>query len=181
VVLCAAGDALANGGDFYVGDLGQAIAAILIFAILLFVLGKWAWGPVARQLQVREQDVADTIKNAHRREKEARDLADHYKTRMDNAESEAQEIIAGSRKQAQDAREEMIELARIEAQKSVKQAHVEIEQAKGQAIREMRGATAQMAADIAGRIIKTSLTPEMQQELVDSSIKEIGRKAAEES
>jgi len=180
-VLCAPGTALAAGGDFYVGDLGQAIAAILIFAVLLFVLGKWAWRPIIRQLQVREQDIADTIKHAQHREQEASDLAEHYKARMETAESEAAGIIAGSRKQAEVTREEIIETARIEAEKSVKQAQVEIEHAKGQAITEMRHATAKLATDIAGRVIAGSLTPQMQSELLDASVREIGQKAAEES
>ncbi|MCY2924432.1 MAG: hypothetical protein NT031_03185, partial [Planctomycetota bacterium] len=40
--------ALANegGGGLYFGDLGQALAAVAVFLVLLAILGKWAWKPI---------------------------------------------------------------------------------------------------------------------------------------
>ena len=181
-VLYAAQAAVAGGGkEFYPGDLGQAIAAILIFGLLLFVLGKWAWGPIVRQLQDREQDVIATIESAKRREEEAQGLAEEYKGRMENAEAEGEKIIARSRRDSEVEGEKIIDAARLEADESVQQGLADIQQAKRQAIREMRDATAQLAADIAGRVIEDSLTPQMHNELMDASIKAIGRRAAEDS
>ncbi len=57
----------------------------------------------------------------------------------------------------------------------------DIKQAKRQAIRDMRDATAELATEIAGTIIDESLTPQVHANLVDSSIKAIGQRVAEES
>ena len=182
VVLCATQAALAGGGKkFYPGDLGQAIAAILIFGLLLFVLGKWAWGPVVRQLQDREQDVIATIESTHRHQQEAEELLEQYKGKIENADTEAEEILARSVENAGAEGEKIIEAARHEARESVKRGLAEIKQAKRQAIREMRDATAQLATEIAGCIIDDALTPQVHNHLVDASIKAIGERAAEES
>jgi F-type H+-transporting ATPase subunit b len=182
VVLCASRAALASGGKkFYPGDLGQAIAAILIFGLLLFVLRKWAWGPIVRQLQDREQDIISTIESTQRQQQEAQELLDEYKGKIENADVEAEEILERSLENAGVEGEKLIEAARQEARESVKRGLAEIKQAKRQAIREMRDATAELAAEIAGAIIDDSLTPQVHNHLVDASIKAIGERAAEES
>ena len=182
VLLLTAEAVWAGGGkEFYPGDLGQAIAAILIFGLLLFVLGKWAWGPVVRQLQDREQDVIATIESTHRHQQEAEELLEQYKGKIENADSEAEEILERSVENAGVEGEKIIEAARQEARESVKRGLAEIKQAKRQAIREMRDATAELATEIAGAIIDDSLTPQVHDHLVDASIKAIGQRAAEES
>jgi F-type H+-transporting ATPase subunit b len=174
--------ALASGGpEFYPGDLGQAIAAIAIFGLLLFVLGKWAWGPIVRQLQDREQAILETIETTQRHQGEAEDLLSQYKNKIDNAETEAAEILERSLKNAGSEGEKVIEAARQEARESVKRGLAEIKQAKRQAIRDMREATAELATEIAGAIIDESLTPQVHDNLVDASIKAIGQRVAEES
>jgi F-type H+-transporting ATPase subunit b len=182
VVLFASEAARASGGkEFYPGDLGQAIAAILIFGILLFVLGKWAWGPIVRQLQDREQDILETIETTQRHQKEAKELVEQYEGKIESADTEAAEILERSLERAGLEGEKIIEAARQEARESIKRGLAELKQAKRQAIRDMRDATAQLATDIAGCIIDESLTPQVHDHLVDASIKAIGERASEDS
>jgi len=182
VLLCAARAAVAGGGkDFYPGDLGQAIAAILIFGLLLFVLGKWAWGPIVRQLQDREEDIVATIESTQLHQREAENLIEEYKGKIENADTEAEEILARAARDAVAEGEKIVESARQEARESVRKGLIEIKKAKTEAIRDMRDATAQLATDIAGCIIDESLTPQVHNHLVDASIKAIGERAAEDS
>ena len=45
ILLLAPPAAAEEGGAMYTGDLGQALAEIVIFLLLLAVLGRWAWKP----------------------------------------------------------------------------------------------------------------------------------------
>ena len=171
----------ASGSDFYPGDLGQAIAAIAIFGVLLFVLGKWAWGPIVRQLQDREHAIIETIENTQKHQAEAKELVEQYERKIENAETEAAEIFERALEKASVERDKIIEEARREARESVKRGLVDIKQAKRQAIKDMRDATAELAAEIAGTIIDDSLTPEVHNNLVDASIEAIGQRVSEES
>jgi F-type H+-transporting ATPase subunit b len=182
VILFAVEAAHAAGGKpFYPGDLGQAIAAVLIFGLLLFVLGKWAWGPIVRQLQDREQDIVETIESTQRFESEAKSLLEEYKSKIENADAEVEEILARAARDAVAESEKIVETARNEARESVRKGVKDIKKAKAHAIRDMRDATAQLAAEIAGCIIDESLTPEVREHLVDASIKAIGERVAEDS
>lgn len=161
------------------GDLGQAIAAVLIFAILLFVLGKWAWKPIVKELRRREQDIADALNRAQRREEEAQGLLNHYKARLDQAEHEARDLLADSRKEAAEFHDEIVATARSEAAQGAEKVRKELEQAKIQAIGELQTTTAQLAAGIAGEVIRKELTDGDQQRLLDVSLAEIKKLASE--
>jgi F-type H+-transporting ATPase subunit b len=171
----------ASGKEFYPGDLGQALAAIAIFGVLLFVLGKWAWKPIVRQLQDREHAIMETIENTQKHQLEAKELVGRYERKIENAETEAAEILERSVANAGLEGEKILEEARREAREALKRGLADIKQAKRQAIRDMREATAELATEIAGSIIDESLTPQVHDHLVDASIKAIGQRVAEES
>ena len=181
VVLLGAELAHASGKEFYPGDLGQALAAIAIFGVLLFVLGKWAWKPIVRQLQDREHAIMETIENTQKHQLEAKELVGRYERKIENAETEAAEILERSVANAGLEGEKILEEARREAREALKRGLADIKQAKRQAIRDMREATAELATEIAGSIIDESLTPQVHDHLVDASIKAIGQRVAEES
>lgn len=183
VVLCAASGA--SGGDdgsrdFYPGDLGQAIAAIAIFVVLLAVLGKWAWKPLINQLRMREKKISDAIESAQDRERESQDLLVHYKARLQRAEDDSEAMLARSRKESTLAREEIIKAARHEARRSTDQATEEIARAKREALRELREKTADLATEIAARVIPRTLSEEDHRRLLSESLGEIRDRSAED-
>jgi F-type H+-transporting ATPase subunit b len=163
---------------FWLGDPGQAIAAIVVFLLLLAVLGKWAWKPIVKQLQLREESIAKQIDDAQRRQKEAQDLLDQYKAQLAAARKEVEELLSRGRREAAQAREQIIASARDEGQKAIDRAGEDIEQAKRKALRELYETTASLAVDVAGKIIRKSLQPQDYRDLVEQSLQEIRSGAA---
>lgn len=182
-VLCPAGVACAaeRGGEMYFGDIGQAIAAVIIFALLLVVLGRYAWRPLVAQLERRERRIAETIERAQRAEHDAHELLEGYQSRLRNVEEQAKEILSESRKEAAGAREQVLAEARHEARKSAEAQRLEIEQAKQDALTELRRRTADLASDMAGRILKDRLGPDDHRRLLGGSLDEIRRRRAEDN
>ena len=171
---CASEGSPASG---IVGDLGQFLATMLVFVALLMILGRWAWKPLVAQLRAREQGIADTIAKAQQREKEAHELMEQYRQRLEQAQAEAKEMMAQSRKDASSDREQLLAAAREEAHKTVAQATQEIDQAKHDALRDLYEKTSHLAADIAGRLIRRKLTPQDHAQLVSQSLDEIRSQA----
>jgi F-type H+-transporting ATPase subunit b len=165
-----------GGMDF--GDVGQAIAAMLIFLILLAVLGKWAWKPIATQLRLREQEIADAMARSQKRENESQELLAQYKARLDRADADAQEVLARTRKEAAEVRQSILTTAHDESRKFAEQARQEIEQAKQSAMNELYDVTASLATEMAGKIIHKNLTPEDQGALLQESLEDIRRRAS---
>jgi len=171
----AAAPALGAEGGVYLGDFGQAIAALLIFLALLGILGKWAWKPLVAQLRRREEAIANTIEQAQKRENESRELLDHYRHKLEAVKSEADAILVQARQEAAQARETVLVAAQEESRKSIQAAREEIEHAKRSALQELRQVTAEMAVDLTARLLDKTLTPEEQNRLLEQSLDEIGR------
>jgi len=180
VALTSAEPAGVAFAEYYPGDLGQAIVAVATFGILLLVLRKWAWRPIIAQLRRREEDIAGALDRAQRREKEADEILRHYQARLAQAEKEAEALISESRAQAEQLRGETLKAAREKAREGADQALRDLEKAKQRAFYELRQATAEMASDIAQSVLRKDLSEADQQRLLDRSLSEIAKKAAEE-
>ncbi len=185
VMLALAGPVLAeaeSGDDaMYAGDIGQAVAAILIFLVLLGILGKFAWKPIIAQLRQREERVAKQLADAEKQQKESEELLAEYRARLDRAQSDAQRLVEDSRKQASRDRRRLLDQARSEAEKHAQQMRREIDQAKQQALRELHAETAELAADIAASVLSTHVDEQMHRRLVDGSLQEIRTRAREQA
>lgn len=164
-----------GGGGVYLGDLGQAIAALLIFLALVVLLGKYAWKPLVTQLRRREEAIANTIEKAQKRESESRELLDHYRHKLESVKAEADAILVQARSEAVQARETVLTAAQEESRRSILAARQEIEHAKRSALQELREVTAEMAVDLTARMLERSLTADEQNRLVEQSLDEIGR------
>lgn len=168
----------AEGPGF--GDIGQAVAATVIFLLLLAVLGRWAWRPIVTQLRKREQEVASTVDRAAAKERQAEELLSQYRARMDRAEGEARGIIDGLREQAKSERERLLADARAESVRQADEIRAELERHKHQIARELFEETAEAATDLAGRIVGKTLDGEDHRRLVAESLEQIRHKAEEQ-
>jgi len=160
------------------GNLGPAISVIVIFLVLLAVLGKWAWKPVVSQLEMREKSIADTIADAQERNSEAEALLAQYRARLDAAAAESKELLATARREAVEAREHVLAAAQQEVQKASESARAEIERAKKEALSELYDKTAQLATEVAGRVIRRNLTSDDRKRLMNDSLEEIRLRAS---
>jgi F-type H+-transporting ATPase subunit b len=152
----------------------------VIFFVLLWVLKRWAWGPLVQQLHQREKTILDAVANAEQREQEATDLMNFYKAKLEAAEIDAQEVINTSRREAGQVRDQILTTAREEARKSADSARQEVERAKEDALRSLHQSTAELATDIAGRVLKKDLSPDDQRRLLEHSLAEIRKQAKKE-
>jgi F-type H+-transporting ATPase subunit b len=168
-----------DGGSLYAGDIGQAVAAILIFLVLLWILGRYAWGPIVEQLQQREQRVEKTLDDAARREHEANRLLGEYEAQLERAETDAQKLVEQSRAQAARDRAELLEQARRKSEAQAAEAREAIEQARRETLEQLHHQTAQLAAEIAGQVIGTGLDDSTHRRLVDQSLQEIRKRSQE--
>ena len=164
-----------SGGDFF-GDVGQAIATVAIFLILLIVLGKFAWKPILAQVRRREESISNALDAAAERDRKSQDLLDSYGRRLEGIEEEARQILARSRQEGAAAREVLLSEAREEARKLADEQRRDIEQAKTEALRELYERTAELAADMAGAVLRRRLSPQDHGRILGESLQDIRRR-----
>jgi len=180
-VLCAAVPAWAGEDDVgRYGDLGQAFTLLIIFGGLLFLLGKYAWRPILAQLQRREKEITERLRDSERRQGEAKEMEAEYRAQLERADAEAKQVLVRSLDEAAKAREDMLAAAREEANRSIEAAKNEIERFKQAALEDLQQAMAGLAVDIASEIIREELSAEKQRKLIDKSLERIRERAARE-
>ena len=103
-----------------------AIFAIINFAILVVLLKVFLYKPVCNMLDSRKQEVANNLKSAEDAKLEAQKLKDEYAAQIQNARSEAQDIINQATKIGEQTKADIVNEAREEATRLVAKAQDEI-------------------------------------------------------
>src|SRR5688572_22562224 len=117
--------------------IAPAVTTLLVFALLLAVLGKYAWAPIATGLKNREDKIRRDIADAEAARKRAEETLAQYNQQLATAESRVREILA----RAQQDAERMATNMKMQAQK-------EAEEAKGRATRDIEEARKAALRDI---------------------------------
>jgi F-type H+-transporting ATPase subunit b len=152
-------------------DLG--IWTIVVFALLLLVLRRLAWGPMLEGLQKREQHIRAAREDAERAREEAQRLRTELQAEMNRAAEKVRDIMDTARRDAQHATDETLARARAEIQKDRERLHREIAMARDQAVQEIWNETARLASLVSAKAIRRQLTPDDHRRLVDDAIAEL--------
>ncbi len=180
ILMAAAGatPALASETDgestIFAGDVGNVIWTLVIFGVVLWVLGKYAWGPMIDALQKREQFIRESLEQAKHDRDDAEARLKEYNEKLTVARAEATEIVGEGRRDAEVVKQRVEEEARQAAEDMVARAKREIDLAKQTAIKELYTNSARLATDIASRIVRRELTVEDHERLLQESLDELG-------
>lgn len=163
--------------ELFTPDIGLIFWMFVSFAVLFFILWKFAWPMIMKQIDER----ADLIDKGV-------EYAQNAKDQLDNARQEADKYLAQARRQQADILREadrmkaqIIEEARSAAQKAAQkeldQAKQSIEQARKEAEQNIRDEVSSFALDIAQKVVRNQMQDaKAQTKLVDQLLDEIERK-----
>jgi F-type H+-transporting ATPase subunit b len=92
-------------------NVTAALWAWGIFIVLLFLLRRFAWGPIAKGLEGRAHRISESLKRAEEVEKAAREIAETNKALLAKAQQEAQHIVAEARIAAKNTADDVLKKA----------------------------------------------------------------------
>ncbi|HEY5441859.1 MAG TPA: F0F1 ATP synthase subunit B [Gemmatimonadaceae bacterium] len=165
-----ASPALAEPANTNLLDPNYGVMAwtLFIFVGLFVILKFFAFGPILKSVEAREQALEDAINAAKRdREEAARLLAEH-RAALAASRAEAQKIIADARVAADRVRAELVEQAHAEQASMLARARQEIEREKTLAIAELRREAVDLAIAGASKVIEKNLDQTGNRKLVES-------------
>jgi F-type H+-transporting ATPase subunit b len=153
-------------------DLG--IWTVVVFLVLLWVLSKYAWGPMLEGLKRREQNIQDALDRAAHAQKEAERLREQHQREMDKVQDQVRGILDDARRAAEKSTDEMIAKTRTEIQSERDRLRREIETARDQAVQQLWSQTAQLATLVSAKAIRRQLTPDDHRRLLDEALADLG-------
>ncbi|MGD2108331.1 MAG: F0F1 ATP synthase subunit B [Phycisphaerae bacterium] len=162
-----------GGPSLFTGDLGNIFWTLLTFTAVLFVLGKFAWGPILGALQKREDFIRDSLQKAKEDREQAELRLKEYAEKLDAARAEASAIVDEGRRDAEELRKKLEAKAKDEADTILERAKREISIATDTAVKELYTLSARLATDVASRVIRKELDPKEHERLVAESIEEL--------
>jgi F-type H+-transporting ATPase subunit b len=154
-------------------DPGLAIWTIVTFLVLLWLLAKFAWRPLLRALEARQETIRKSLDDAQQAKQELERLNKESAQILKNAHAEAESILTKSRAEADKFREEMKQRARTEAEGITREAQRQIEMETGRALRQIRGEIADMSVAIATKLIQRNFSREDNSELIEDTLKQM--------
>src|SRR5918998_5361373 len=107
---------------------------IVSFAILLWVLYKYAFPPILETLESRERKIRESLEQAERHRVEAERKMQEYETKMAAASREAEAVLAQAKERAQRLLDENEQRLVAEAERIKMDATQEIEHERRRAI-----------------------------------------------
>jgi len=162
-----ASPALASPADM---RFDLSIYTLIVFLILLAVLYKFAWGPIAEGLEKREQKIARQIADAEHASAMAAKQLQEYERKLAAATEEARAIVTQSRTDALAAKDKIVAEAQAAAAKERDRAVADITSAKNQALAEIAEKSVGTAISLASDIIRREVKPEDHDKLISDSL-----------
>jgi F-type H+-transporting ATPase subunit b len=148
------------------------IAQLVVFAVVYFILKKYAFGPIVNVLEQRRLKIVEAMANADKVKKELASAEASKKQVLAEAATQANKILADAKESAEVVRTRLEHEAKAEAERIVARAHeagqIETNRLKADFQREAGRLVVMAAQKVTGKI----LTPEDQRRLGDEATRQ---------
>jgi F-type H+-transporting ATPase subunit b len=152
-------------------DLG--IWTIIVFLGLMFVLKKYAWGPMVEGLQKREERIKGALEEAKKARADAERIQAELQKKMDEAAQNIAAMIADARQDGERLKAELKAEGVKEVQTERERAVREIQLAKDQALQDLWQRTAELATLVSVKTVRKQLSVEDHRALIDEALQEL--------
>ena len=141
--------------------------------MVLFLLSKFAWKPLLKVLQEREDEIKSSLKDAEVAKAELEKVNLESEKILNDARAEARKIQAESKSVSEKQRDEIIHKAKEEAKKIVVNAEGQIKMEKDLAIKQIQEKVIDLTFSISEKVIKKNLTTDDNQKIIKDSLKSL--------
>lgn len=154
--------------------LVTAVTTLLVFLGLLFILGKFAWGPILKGLKSREDSIRKDIAEAEAARSKSEATLRQYQDQLAKAQDEIRSLLDKAQTDGQALATRIKMQAQQEAEDAKDRATKEIDAAKKAAVSEIHEHAATLSTSIAEKILRRNLSADDQRDLVKGALDQLG-------
>ena len=155
-------------------DVGQVLTQIFGFLIMVWILRRYAWGPLMAKLDERRDVISGQFDEADRLKAEANDLKGKYEQELRTIDAQAREKIQDAVAEGQKVATEIKSQAQTEAQARLVRATDEIEREREKAKEVLRNHIVDLSMRTAEKILRQKMDDPAQRKLVGEFVDEVG-------
>jgi F-type H+-transporting ATPase subunit b len=160
---------------------GLMIWTIVCFLITLFVLKRYAFGPIQNMLDERRERIRRSIEEAEKARTEARKLLEEHRALIGQARGQAEEILSEARKVADSQRQRVKEETEADRQRRLEETKRQIEAETHRALEQIRAEVADLTLIATAKVTGKVLDDSDHRRLIEDAIKDLDFSALEET
>ncbi len=155
-------------------NMVEFIPMLVAFIILWIILAKFGWPMFNGMLEKRENTIREALKKSEEAKIESERVLAEYKAQLADAKAQSAQLIADARAAGDAVKLDITNKAQAEANDMIAKAKSTIEAEKKQAIAELQSSVANLAVDVAGRLIGNDLNESEHRAIIERYVKEAG-------
>ena len=149
---------------------GLMIWTIVCFLLTLFVLKRYAFGPIQKMIDERQARIRSSIEEADKARSEARKLLEEHRALIASARSDAEGILAEARRVGESTRERVREEAEADRQRRIEETHRQVESETRRALEQIRAEVADLTLLATAKVTGKALTEDDHRRLIEDAI-----------
>jgi F-type H+-transporting ATPase subunit b len=154
-------------------DPGLFIWTIITFLVLFGLLAKFAWGPLLKALDNRQEKIRKSLDDAQKAKEELDRVRIEAAEIIRQAHAESGSIFAKTRSEADKFGDELRQKAKAEAQGIIRNAEQQIHTETRRALQEIRNEAVNLSLTIASKLIERHISKEDNEKLIDETLKQV--------
>ncbi|HTW96503.1 MAG TPA: F0F1 ATP synthase subunit B [Candidatus Methylomirabilis sp.] len=151
-------------------DIKILIAQLINFAILLFILWKFAYKPMFKILDDRKKKIETGIENAVKAEEKLKEIGEEEKKVMIQAKKEAAKILDEAKVMAEESRKKNIEKTKEEIGQLINQEKENMRLEKAEILKSINREVADLVVATVEKVIAEKMTGAKDEELIKKAI-----------
>jgi F-type H+-transporting ATPase subunit b len=155
----------------------ELIWGALSFAVLLFLMWKFAYPGIKKGMQDRSDRIRKSVEDADNAKAQAEAELAQYRAQLADAKNESARIVEEARQQADALKREREAALQAELASMRERAAADIESSKAQAVADLRAEVARLAIGAAEVVVQHNLDATTQIQLVENYISQVGANA----
>ena len=150
------------------------LAQICNLMIQMLIFKKFLLKPIKQVIADRKAKADSEIADAQKLRTEAEAMKAEYEQNLQNARTEANQIVATAQKTATARSEEIVGEARAQAAALKQKAEADIAQERKKAVNEVKDEIGGIAMEIASKVVEREISEKDHKDLIDEFIKNVG-------
>jgi F-type H+-transporting ATPase subunit b len=134
------------------------------------VLSFFAWPQIAAALDERERKITDSIAAAQAKLEDAKKVLAQHEAKLAATAGEVRALLEEARRDAEHTRRSIAAKGEQDAKAAIERALREIDRAKDGAVHELAITSANVAIDLARKVVREKLTQDEQNKLVRDAL-----------
>ena len=147
--------------------------SVLSFAILFFILKKFAFPPILSALDEREKKIRGDIEESEKLKKDVEEIKVELEEKLKAAHGKAEPIVQLAQDEAKKLQEKTVQETEAKVKQVQREAEQEIESSRNKLLQEIRSYTAALTIASAEKFLKKTLDDTDKKRLVDESIEQV--------